>query len=79
MVTRILAKLEVDELEDFSKFFMDIAKGVLGVPLVIYLVRGFSLLVLVAASVVNFILAFGLVILAIYLKRHSKRRRKDHG
>lgn len=76
MVKRILDKLEADELEDLSKFLMDIAKGVLGAPLVIYLVAGFSVLVLAVISVVNFVLALGLVLLAIYLKRYSKRKRK---
>lgn len=74
MVKRILGKLEADEVKDLSKFFMDIAKGVLGAPLVIYLILGFSPLVLATIFVVDFLLALGLVILAIYLKRYSKRR-----
>ncbi len=79
MVKRILGKLEADELKDLAKFFMDIAKGVLGAPLVIYLVSSFPLLVLAIVAVVNFILALGFISLSFYFKRYSKRIVKNYG
>ena len=75
MVKRILKKLETDELVDLSKFFMDIAKGVLGVPLVVYLVSGFSPVVMTLFFVLDLSLVVIFLIVAIKLSRVAKRRR----
>lgn len=77
MFKKLLDKLEPEELTDLSKFFIDIAKGLMGAPLVVYLVTGFSNLVLFMMFVLDLILVFGCWIIAIKLSRESRRRRKN--
>lgn len=77
MVKRFLKGLEADELVDLAKFFMDVAKGALGVPLVIYLVSGFSPVVIALFFVVDLSLVIIFLIIAIKLSREAKRRRKN--
>lgn len=74
MVKKILRGLEADELKSLSQLFFDIAKGILGAPLVVYFVSGFSGVVLFAVFMVSLVLAIGSAILAIYLLRLSKKK-----
>lgn len=70
----LLNKLRVDELEIFSKLLLDISKGILGAPLVVYFLKDFSAVVMVVVFVVDLILVASLFIMSIYLHRLGKRR-----
>lgn len=74
MVNRILKNLEVEELNGLSKFFFDVAKGILGAPIVVYLVSGFSAIVLLGMFVISLALTIACLGLAIYLLRVSRKR-----
>lgn len=75
MIKNILKRLDPDELDDLSKFFMDVARGALGVPLVIYLVSGYSPVVITLLFVLDLALVIIFLIIAIKLSREAKRRR----
>lgn len=79
MIKRFFRKLKLDsyELEALSKFLVDIAKGILGVPLVIYLVSGFSLLVLAGMFVLDLLVVIALLVLALIIHRLAKRKLKN--
>ena len=70
-------RLDKDELEVLSKFLVDIAKGILGVPLVIYLVSGFSLLVLAIMFMLDLVIVIALLVLALIIHRLTKRKLKN--
>lgn len=74
MIQKIFNKLDGDELKDLSKFFMDVAKGILGVPLIVYLVAEFPPIVNLMLFVLDLGLVIGFIALAIYLSRRSKRK-----
>lgn len=79
MLRKFFRKLNLDsyELEALSKFLVDIAKGILGVPLVIYLVSGFSLLVLAGMFVLDLLVVIALLVLALIIHRLAKRKLKN--
>lgn len=70
----LLNKLKADELEILSKLLVDISKGILGAPLVVYFLKDFSAVVMTVVFVVDLILVFLLFIASIYLHRLGKRR-----
>lgn len=73
-LTKKLA-LNKDELEILSKFLIDVAKGILGVPLIAYFIQGFSTLVLLGVFMVDFVLVTIFLIFAIKLSRAASKRR----
>lgn len=77
MIRKLVRKLDAEELLMLSKFFMDVAKGILGVPLIVYLVADFSLVVNIGVFVLDLILVIIFLITAFKLGRISKRRKKN--
>ncbi|MBI2039825.1 hypothetical protein HYT18_02010 [Candidatus Microgenomates bacterium] len=69
--------LDKDELGALSKFMVDVAKGILGAPLIIYLVSGFSLLVLLIIFLIDLAVVTLFLIGALQIHRVAKRR--SHG
>lgn len=54
---------------------MDVAKGILGVPLVVYLVADFPLLVNISLFVLDLVLVIVLLVIAFKLSREARRRK----
>lgn len=77
MLRKLVRKLDAEELLMLSKFFMDVAKGILGVPLVVYLVADFSLIVNIGVFVLDLMLVVIFLVVAFKLGRISKRRKKN--
>lgn len=63
-----------DELEILSKFLIDVAKGILGVPLIIYFIKDSSLLVLLGLFMLDLFVVLLLLMIAIILRRKAKRK-----
>lgn len=77
MLRRLVRKLDAEELSSLSKFLMDVAKGILGVPLIVYLVVDFPLIVNISLFVLDLILVVIFLVIAFKLGRISKRRKKN--
>lgn len=77
-VNRFLDKLNADELEILSKFIIDIAKGIIGVPIVVYFVSDFSIIVLTQIFMIDLITVTSFLSVAFKLRRLAKRR-KSYG
>ena len=71
----LLNKLKADEIEILSKLLLDISKGILGAPLVVYFLKDFSVIVMATIFVVDFSLVILLFIGSIYLHRLGRKRR----
>lgn len=71
----LLNKLKADEFEILSKLLLDISRGILGVPLVVYFLKDFSVIVMATIFMVDFIVVILLFAASIYLHRLGKRRR----
>ncbi len=67
-------KFNADELKIFSNFLIDVAKGILGVPLIAYFLKDFSPIAIGAVFMVDFIIVILLLATAIYLHRVAKER-----
>ena len=74
MVQKLLNRLHPSELATLSQFFIDVAKGILGVPIVVYFISGFSAIVLLVGLVLDLILVILFLSLAFKLARVAKRR-----
>lgn len=76
MINKILNILNPEELNTLSKFLIDVAKGILGVPIIAYLITGFSVIALFAGFVLDLLLVFLLIITAFKLNRLAMKRGK---
>lgn len=77
MLRKLVRKLDAEELSMLSKFFMDVAKGILGVPLIVYLVADFPPIVNISLFVLDLILVVIFLVIAFKLGRISKKRKKN--
>lgn len=77
MINKFLNIFTMEELDVLSKFLIDVAKGVLGVPLVVYFLTGFSGTILVIGFVLDLILVILFLTVAFKLGRISKRRKHE--
>lgn len=76
MIQRLLKILEADELQTLSGFLIDVAKGILGVPIVVYFLTGFSVVALSLGFMLDLLVVALLIIIAFKLKRIAKRRKR---
>ncbi|MBI4038869.1 hypothetical protein HY384_02825 [Candidatus Daviesbacteria bacterium] len=74
MVNKLLTKLTTEELKILSQFFIDVAKGVLGVPIIAYFISGISQIALLLGFMLDLVIVTTCVILAFKLGRVAKRR-----
>jgi len=66
--------LSSEELEILSNFLIEVAKGILGVPIVVYFISGFSTLALILGFVLDLIVVIICLSGAIKVRRMAKRR-----
>lgn len=74
MFKKLLSKLTADELTILSKFLIDVAKGVLGVPIIAYFISGFSRVTLVLGFMLDLVIVILSVMLSFKIGRMAKRR-----